>query len=52
MRKCVDCDKEIPQARLELKPDSIRCVPCQSKYDVKVKATLKPDPNGPYPRGW
>jgi DnaK suppressor protein len=28
---CIDCGKEIPAARLEARPMSIRCVDCKSK---------------------
>lgn len=28
---CEDCGKEIPAARLEARPESIRCVDCKSK---------------------
>lgn len=27
---CVDCGAEIPEGRLRVLPDSVRCVPCQS----------------------
>ena len=26
---CVDCGAEIPEGRLRVLPDSVRCVPCQ-----------------------
>ena len=31
--RCVDCGNEIPQPRLEARPATPRCVPCQSKLD-------------------
>jgi DnaK suppressor protein len=31
--RCVDCGREILQARLEARPATARCVPCQSKRD-------------------
>jgi DnaK suppressor protein len=30
--QCVDCDHEIPEGRLDARPDAARCVNCQSKY--------------------
>jgi DnaK suppressor protein len=29
--RCVDCGHEIPEGRLEARPDAERCVPCQAK---------------------
>jgi RNA polymerase-binding transcription factor DksA len=29
---CVDCGHEIPQGRLEARPEATRCVACQAKY--------------------
>lgn len=51
-RKCVTCGQPIPPARLEVFPEAMHCVPCAGRFDKKQRATLKPDPNGPYPRGW
>ncbi|RME01940.1 MAG: TraR/DksA family transcriptional regulator [Calditrichaeota bacterium] len=34
---CVDCGKEIPQARLEAKPTALRCVECQHKLEMQKK---------------
>ena len=31
--RCVDCGSEIPEPRLEARPATARCVPCQSKLD-------------------
>lgn len=31
--RCVDCGHEIPEPRLEARPATPRCVPCQSKLD-------------------
>ena len=31
--RCVDCGNEIPEPRLEARPTTTRCVPCQSKRD-------------------
>jgi RNA polymerase-binding transcription factor DksA len=30
--RCVDCGLEIPEPRLEARPDAARCVNCQAKY--------------------
>ncbi len=30
--KCVDCGHEIPEGRLDARPDAARCVGCQAKY--------------------
>jgi phage/conjugal plasmid C-4 type zinc finger TraR family protein len=30
--QCVDCGNEIPEGRLEARPDAARCVACQAKY--------------------
>ncbi len=30
--RCADCGHEIPEGRLEARPDAARCVSCQAKY--------------------
>jgi DnaK suppressor protein len=30
---CVDCGKEVPEGRLEAKPEAARCLTCQTKRD-------------------
>ena len=30
--KCVDCGHEIPEGRLDARPDAARCVGCQGKW--------------------
>ncbi len=30
--QCVDCGNEIPEGRLEARPEAARCVACQAKY--------------------
>ena len=30
--KCVDCGQQIPEGRLEARPDAARCVGCQAKH--------------------
>lgn len=51
-RFCVKCGVEIPEARLEAKPDATMCVKCASKHDRPYTASLEPDPDAPHPRGW
>src|SRR5690242_8178554 len=31
--RCVDCASPVPEPRLEARPATARCVPCQSKRD-------------------
>jgi DnaK suppressor protein len=31
--KCVDCGQPVPEGRLEARPTTARCVPCQGKRD-------------------
>lgn len=31
--QCVDCDRPVPDGRLEAKPEAARCVTCQAKRD-------------------
>ncbi|WP_300603833.1 TraR/DksA family transcriptional regulator [Trebonia sp.] len=31
--RCVDCGHPVPDARLEARPATARCVPCQSRLD-------------------
>lgn len=33
--RCIDCDCDIPLARLEVEPDTQRCVGCQSLHEKK-----------------
>lgn len=30
--QCVDCGQQIPEARLDARPEAARCVNCQAKY--------------------
>ena len=32
---CEDCGDEIPKARMETKPDALRCVDCQHELEVR-----------------
>src|SRR2546430_11426722 len=34
---CVDCGKEIPAARLQVMPESIRCVEDQRLYEARLR---------------
>ena len=34
---CVDCGKDIPTARLEAVPESVRCVEDQRRYEARLK---------------
>ncbi|MEU1728029.1 TraR/DksA C4-type zinc finger protein [Nonomuraea sp. NPDC005692] len=31
--RCVDCDKPVPEGRLEARPEAARCVQCQGKRE-------------------
>lgn len=33
---CADCDKRIPAARLQVKPEAARCVACQTEYEQRM----------------
>ncbi|MDQ1696029.1 MAG: DnaK suppressor protein [Frankiaceae bacterium] len=33
--RCVDCDKELPEARLEVRPEAARCVDCQQRAEAQ-----------------
>jgi DnaK suppressor protein len=35
--QCVDCGQQIPEGRLEARPDAARCVNCQAKYDKRLR---------------
>ncbi len=35
---CVDCGKEIPAARLEAIPETIRCVEDQARYEAQLRS--------------
>src|SRR5437588_3612186 len=34
---CIDCGKEIPEARLEARPESVRCVQHQSLHEARLR---------------
>jgi phage/conjugal plasmid C-4 type zinc finger TraR family protein len=44
VRLCLDCEKQIPQKRLDAVPDALRCVKCQPDYDRKREADELYDP--------
>jgi len=33
---CVDCGRNIPAARLQVKPEATRCVGCQSEHEERT----------------
>ena len=33
VRHCIDCEEPIPARRLEVQPESVRCVPCKSIFE-------------------
>ena len=35
--QCVGCGHQIPEGRLEARPDAARCVGCQSKYARRLR---------------
>ena len=35
---CADCEKKIPEARLQVKPEATRCVACQTEYEWRSAA--------------
>jgi DnaK suppressor protein len=35
--KCVDCGHEIPEGRLDARPDAARCVGCQAKWAKRMR---------------
>ena len=34
---CIDCGEEIGRARLEAKPESVRCIECQTKIERSAR---------------
>jgi DnaK suppressor protein len=44
---CVDCGKEIPEARLEAIPEAIRCIEDQQRYDALNRQQGGPPRSGP-----
>ena len=33
--RCIDCGKEIPEGRLEIKPEAARCLEDQAKFEAR-----------------
>lgn len=33
---CIDCGKNIPLTRLTIKPEAVRCIDCQKKFERMV----------------
>ena len=33
--ECIDCGEPIPEARLEVEPQAVRCIPCQQQYEKR-----------------
>ncbi|MGB0715929.1 MAG: TraR/DksA family transcriptional regulator [Phycisphaerae bacterium] len=33
---CSDCNLKIPSARLQAKPEAVRCVKCQTEYEYRT----------------
>jgi DnaK suppressor protein len=44
--KCVDCMGPVPEPRLEARPATARCVPCQSKRDRRRRLPGRPPADG------
>lgn len=40
---CIDCGKSIPKARIELMPHVLRCVNCQSEFEMTHDTRIKVD---------
>jgi DnaK suppressor protein len=32
-RRCIECEKIIPLARIAANPNAVRCIDCQTKYE-------------------
>ena len=33
---CIDCDEDIPPARMKAKPGALRCISCQVDYEYRM----------------
>lgn len=42
--RCIDCDADIPLARLEAQPWAARCVACQEKHEQRFPPQLRVSP--------
>jgi RNA polymerase-binding transcription factor DksA len=43
---CIECGKEIPAARLDAIPESVRCIEDQARYEATLKARGLPPNRG------
>jgi len=41
VRCCLDCEEPIPEERLRIKPNSVRCVECLTLHEARKKAELR-----------
>ena len=44
--KCIDCGKDIPPARLEAIPESVRCIEDQARWEATLRARGVPPSRG------
>ena len=44
---CVDCGKDIPEARLDALPEAIRCIDDQNRYEAQLRARGGPPLQAP-----
>jgi DnaK suppressor protein len=44
---CIDCGKDIPEARLEAIPEAIRCIDDQQRYEAQHRIRSGPPRSGP-----
>jgi RNA polymerase-binding transcription factor DksA len=35
--RCIECGREIPRERLEVRPDAVRCLEHQREYDARLR---------------
>jgi DnaK suppressor protein len=43
---CIDCGKDIPEARLDANPEAIRCIDDQNRYEAGLRARGGPPLQG------
>ena len=44
---CIDCGKDIPEARLDAIPEAIRCIEDQQRYEAQHRIRSGPPRSGP-----
>jgi RNA polymerase-binding transcription factor DksA len=44
--RCIECGKEIPRDRLEVRPDAVRCIVHQREYEGRLRQTGGPSAAG------